>query len=337
MAMYDPGQLYIDPILTGFSTGYQDQTLYGEKVFPVTPVNTQSGKYLTFDRSNWMIFASRREPGSVANEVRGGKWSSDNFSTQEHSLQASVADEEVQQYTSLGGLANPWAGGGVGIDPHRDATELITRALLLEQELKATTKLRDPATYTGGASGTHVVTGASGTYWDDEDSDIIGMVRAGIRQIQIDIRLTPNTMLVPRFGAGFLETNSDMIDRFKYFALTQPDAFRLLTGFDGQIVFVDSVYNAADNVDVAEDITSFWGKDVWIGYVDPTPGQKTRTFAKTFAQIYPDGSIRPTDRWREEPRKSDIVRTSYKYDIKVITPDAGYLIQNAFSSGAWDD
>jgi len=49
-------------------------------------------------------------------------------------------------------------------------------------------------------------------------------------------------------------------------------------------------------------------------------------------QTYPDGSTKPTDRWREEERKSDIVRTSYKYDLKIVSDTCGYLFQTAVAA-----
>src|SRR5215831_5241117 len=100
MAMYDPGLLYQDPILTNFSVGFQDQALYGDRIFPPTPVNTQSGRYRVFDRSNWIIFESVREPGGVSNEISGAKWSEDTFETKERSLQVAILDEERQQLQS---------------------------------------------------------------------------------------------------------------------------------------------------------------------------------------------------------------------------------------------
>src|SRR5215471_13195747 len=111
--MYDPGALYTDPILTNLSVGFQDESLYGAELFPLTPVNTQSGFYRVFDRSDWLIFEDRREPGSVAREVSGRKWSTDTFFTKEHSLQSSVQDEENQQLNSQGGYANPVFGGAI--------------------------------------------------------------------------------------------------------------------------------------------------------------------------------------------------------------------------------
>jgi hypothetical protein len=334
--MYDPGTLYVDPILTNFSVGYRDQTLYGLDILPETPVRTQSGKYRVYDRSNWVIFKARREPGTVANEVVGGKWSEDVFSTQEHSLQSPVLDEELQQLNSQGGLADPVFGGDLQLDPHRDATELVTRSLQLEHELKVSTLVRDAAQYD---TANKVDITAAKDKWDYQASDYTGdpvaVIRKGLRQVYAVTGRWPNTLAIPTLGATYLETHPKIVDRYKNFALTQSDAFTQLTGFQGRILLVDSVYNAANNIDAAETITSFWGKDVWLGLVDPTPGQLTRTFGKTFAQIYPDGSTKPTDRWREEPRKADLVRTSWKYDLKIVSNDCGYLIQNAFATTAF--
>lgn len=338
MAMYDPGKLYVDPILTGFSVGYEDQQLYGERLYPITPVNTQSGRYRVYDRSNWIAFPSRREPGTVANEVRGGKWAEDNFLTKEHSLQASVADEETQELHSQGGLADVVFGGGLQLDPHQDATELVTRSILLEHEVKVAASLRDTANYAAG----HTQTLAGASKWSDQTyvtpgipesvvSNPVADIRAACFKIYIDTGRWPNTMVVPIDSLGIIESHPRVVDRFKSFALTNEDAWKALINVPSpaNIFIVDSMINTANNIDAAENIVSLWGQDVWIGIVDTTPGQKTKTFGKTFAQVYPDGSIRPTDRWREEDRKSDLVRTSMKYDIKVISNTAGFLIKNA--------
>lgn len=340
--MYDPGQLYVDPILTNLSVGFSDQTLYGEQLMPITPVNTQSGRYRLFDRSDWLTFEDARAPGTQAKTVRGRKWSEDTFMTQEHSLAADVYDEEMQELNSLGGLSNAVFGGALQIDPHADATKLITRAILLKHELKVSTLIRDTAQYAGGNS---VTLGAT-EQWDNyafvTPLDVYSVISNPVDDIMIAMRTIwtktrrwPNVLAIPTMGVSFIENHPRILDRFKNFTLTQPDAFQRLTGFEGKIVLVDSVYNAANNVDAAEVITDFWGKDVWLGIVDPQPGLMTHTFGKTFAQIYPNGGLRPVDRWREENRKTDVVRASMKYDMKVVSNIAGYVIKTAFSASAF--
>lgn len=340
--MYDPSGLYLDPILTTLSVGFDEQELYGLQIMPETPVRTQSGKYNVFDRSAWLIYEDRREPGAVANEILGAKWSTDVFSTQEHSLQSPITDEERQQLVSLGGLADPAFGGDLQIDPERDATELVTRSILLRLEKKIADLTRNTANYPAS----NKVTLAANQQWDNWTfvtagdpysivSDPVAAIQAGMRAIWAGTRRYPNTLVIPTQGIPYIENHPRIVNRFKNFSLLQPDAFRLLTGFDGRIITVDSIYNSADNIDATAVMTDLWGKDVWLGIVDPRPGLRTRTFGKTFAQIYPAGVTRPTERWREEPRKSDIVRTSYKYDTKIVSSVAGYLITSAFSAGAF--
>lgn len=335
--MYDPSALYTDPILTNLSVGFKDQSLYGDQLFPITPVSAQSGRYRVFDRSDWLIFEDRREPGTVAHEVRGRKWSEDTYRTQEHSLQGAVHDEENQQLNSQGGLADSAFGGALQIDPHADQTKLLTRAILLKHELKVSTLIRDTAQYPVGST----VTLAGAQQWDDytggvaSTSNPVADILTGMRKVWSLTRRYPNVLAIPTMGMSYIENHPRVVDRFKNFRLTQPDAFRLLTGFEGTVINVDSVYNAANNIDATPAITDFWGKDVWLGIVDPQPGLLTMTFGKTFAQVYPNGGIRPTDRWREEDRKADVIRTSMKYDLKIVSNVAGYLIKTAFSAGAF--
>lgn len=333
--MYDPGTLYVDPILTDFSVGYAPPTFVGLRMLPEVAVDTQSAQYRVFDRSSRVRFYSRREPGNVANEVRGGRWSSDSFKTVEHSLQAAVADEERQQLTSQGGLANATFGGALQIDPERDATRLINNSLLLEHEIAVAALLRNTATYPAG----HSITLLAADQWDNyagATSNPIDILRAAILKVQSKIGVPPNRILMGSLGVGWLENHPDVVARFSNFTLTNPDAFRMLTGFDGEFVLVgDDQYNDDDIQEATTTLVSAWGKDIVIAYVQESLSLDDLSFGKTFAQRYPDGTTRPTDRWREEGRKSDLVRTSWKYDLKITSSIAGYVIKDAFSATAW--
>jgi hypothetical protein len=332
---YDPGTLYVDPILTDFSVGYGNPSDVGLRLMPQVAVSTQSGQYRVFDRSGRVRFYSRREPGTVANEIRGRRWSLDTFKTREHSLQAAVADEERQQLTSQGGLANAQNGGALQINPEADATAQTLDSLLLEHEIAVASLLRNTATYPAG----HTVTLVTADQWDNyagATSNPIDIVRAAILKIQSKIGRPPNTMAMGTLGVTYLENHPDMVARFTNFNLTDDGAFQELTGFEGSMVLVnDDLYNDNDIQESTENLVSLWGKDVWIGYVDPSLGENDLSFGKTFAQVYPDGGTRPVDRWREEGRKSDLVRTSWKWDLKVTSSIAGYLIKDAFGSTAW--
>lgn len=341
--MYDPGTLYSDPILTNFSVGWQDETLFGLRLFPETPVNTQSGRYRVFDRSNWLIHRSRREPGTWANEVGARKWSEDTFYTKEHSLQSPVVDEEDQQLNSQGGLSSAVFGGDLQIDPHEDALDYIIRSIRLEHEKRVADTIRNTANYASN----HKVTLAGSSKWSDYTfvtagdpysvvSNPVANIKTAVQRIYLDTGRYPNTMIIPFDAVGVIENHPRVVTRYQYTSVYDPNAWKQILGLpdfvDFNVFVVDSKYNAADNIDATENITNLWGQDVWIGLVDPEPGQKTFTFGKTFAQIYPDGTTTPTDRWREEGRKADLVRYSWKYDLKIVSALAGYLITNAVAA-----
>lgn len=336
--MYDPSGLYVDPILTNFAVGFQDQQLFAKTLAPITTVNTESGRYRVFDRSDWIIFRSRREPGTVANEVSGRKWSEDEFKTQEHSLQAPIYDEELQQLQSQGGLANAVFGGALSIDPERDATALVTRSLLLELEQKVSGIYRDVSNYPVN----HTVTLAGATQFSDytggvaSTSNPIAVIRAAVQRLHLDTGLWPTDMIQPFDAIGIIEEHPRVVDRFKNWSLTIDEAWKRLLGIpDGEnftVHTVDSKFNQADNIDAEEDIVSFWGQDIWIGIIDPRDDINVQTFAKTFAQRYPGGSTNPTERWYHVDTKTTKVRESFKYDTKVVSGLAGYLIKDAVAA-----
>jgi hypothetical protein len=331
--MYDPSGLYVDPILSSMSVGYQPQTLIGEKLFPITEVNTPSGRYRVYDRSHWLIYPDRREPGTVANEVEGRKWSEDTFKTQEHSLQAPVFWEERQFYQSIGGLSADFNGGDLDLDPERDALDTIWTSILLRHEKLVADTIRNTANYAGN----HTVTLAGAQRWNDytggtsSTSDPVANIKAAVMRIYLDTGRWPNTVVFPIDAIGVVEGHPRVVDRFKNFALTDPEAWKKLLNVPAPANFyiADSKYNAAQNIDAAESITSLWGQDVWIGIVDPTVGQKTKTFGRTFVFPYAGLGARPTEKWTEPSRKADIVRGNWRYDQKIVSAAAGYLIKTA--------
>ena len=76
-----------------------------------------------------------------------------------------------------------------------------------------------------------------------------------------------------------------------------------------------------------------------LAYVPPRAGLRTPAFGYEFVWGYP--GAQQVDRWREAPRKSDLIRVSRRYDLKLVgvdtNPDSadykksivGYIFKNA--------
>jgi hypothetical protein len=220
------------------------------------------------------------------------------------------------------------------------------RAIMLERELKVSALIRNPANYAAAHKKT-LTSGGTGTQWSNYAlatagdvstaySNPVADIKTAIQRIYLDTGRYPNTFVIPFDAVGIIENHPRVVQRYQYTSVFDPNAWSAIMGLpEGSrpnVFVVDSKYNAANNVDLTESITTFWGQDAWVGLVDPTPGQKVFTFGKTFAQKYPDGTTKPTDRWREENRKTDVVRSSYKYDLKIVSALAGYLFTSAVAA-----
>lgn len=310
-----------EPVLSNFSTGWEAKELVGSRVAPLTNVAQMSGRYMVYDRSDWLIFPDRRAMGTVANEIQGGKWSTDTYSVREHSLQVPVFDEEREQMGASGNFP-------VDFSLETSAVELATRSILLGHEKVVADAYRNTASY---ASASYYTTLVGNTQWSDYTgtSDPVTVIETGLRQIYTGTGRAANTLIMPWIVWSYLRNHPKIVDRVKSFQLTTEGAFRELTGFEGEMIIAESSYNAADNYEATESITSFWNKDVWLGIVDSTPGQRTKTWAKTFVYPYQGTTSRPVDTWREEPRKADLYRVSMRYDLKIVSNTAGYLIKDA--------
>lgn len=321
MAAYNPsgsGNVHIDQVLTNISIGWPNNGLVGEKLLPSVPVRKQSDKYYIFGREGWLPEDDARAPGTVANEIAGLAVSTDTYYAREHSLQIPVTDEERENVDS------PLA-------PDRDATELVTSKIMLGREVAIKTLVTTTGNYASG----HSTTLSLGAQWNSANyatSDPISDLRTGKSVVHSKIFMEPNTLVVPYQVMTALEDHPDFLERIKYSerAIFSPELLASVLGFS--TVIVPGVgYNSA-NPGATPTLGYLWGKDVVMAWVPPRPGLKIPAFGYEFTW-----GTQYVDRWREEPRKSDLIRASRRYDLKLTALDvnnlsiAGYLIKAAIA------
>jgi len=328
MPVYNPTgsvNVHIDQILTQISVGWPNNGLVGEQLFPTVNVQKQSDKYYVFGREGWSVQNDVRAPGAEANEIPGLTLSTDTYYAQEHSLQIPVTDEERWNADS------PLA-------PDRDGAELVTSKIWLGREkamqLLATTAANYASTNTITLSGTS-------QFNDYINSDPISVLRVGKSAVHSRIFQAPNLMVIPYQVMTILEDHPDFIERIKYSerGIVSSDLIGAVLGIDKIIIPGVGIDSAA--LGQAPSLSYLWGKDVLLAWVPPRAGLKIPAFAYEFGWVgNPGGSLQYVDRWREEKRKSDLVRVCRYYDLKLVaqgdpgTADAGkaiagYLIKAA--------
>lgn len=324
MAAYSPtgsGNVHVDQILTQISVGFPNNGLVGERLFPSVKVMKQSDKYYIFGREGWLPEDDNRAPGTVANEIVGYTLSTDTYYAREHSLQIAVTDEERENVDS------PLA-------PDRDATELVTAKIMLGREVAIKALVTATANYASGLS----TTLAGGAQWNAANyatSDPIADLRAGKVAVHAKIFMEPNTLIVPYQVMAALEDHPDFLERIKYSerAIFSPELLGAVLGFSN--VIVPGVGLNSGNPGATPTLGYLWGKDVVMAWVPPRPGLKIPAFGYEFTW-----QSQYVDRWREEPRKSDLIRANRRYDLKLVALGegsdagksiAGYVIKAAIA------
>jgi len=324
--IYNPtgsGNVHIDQILTQISVGWPNGALVGERLFPTVPVNKQSDKYYVFGREGWSVQNDVRAPGTEANEIPGIALSTDTYYAQEHSLQAPITDEERWNADSP-------------LSPDRDGTELVTSKIWLGREKS----MRDLVTATANYATSNTTTLSGTAQWNDYVvSDPISNLRTGKSAVHARIFMEPNVAVIPYQVMTILEDHPDFIERIKYSerGIVSSELISAVIGLGSVVIPGVGIDNAL--LGQAPSLGYLWGKDVILAWVPPRPGLKVPAFAYEFGwKGNPGGQLQYVDRWREEKRKSDLVRVCRYYDLKLVAQGegsdagkaiAGYLIKNA--------
>lgn len=322
MAVYNVsgGQnVHIDVVLTNMSIGFPNLGYVGPVLFPTLKLKKQSDKYYIFGRELFTINpgGDLRAAGTVANEIPGLQVSLDSYFAVEHALQIPVTDEERQNADSP-------------LSPDADGAMLVTTKVWLQREVAMQTL----ATTTANYPSDHVVTLAGTTQWSaPTTSDPILDIRIGKAKINSKLFLNPNVAIIPYQVMTALEDHPKFIERIKYSerGIITPEIITGMLGI-GKIVIPGLGLNTG-NPNQAVTLSYLWGKDVLLAYVPSGPGMKVPAYGYEFVWGYPQEQV--VDRWREEPRKSDLIRVSRRYDLKLTALDAnnksiaGYLIKAA--------
>lgn len=322
MGVYDPalgGNTHLDVILTQISIAFPNNEFVGNQLYPQVNVRRQSDKYYIFGREAWAVEPGGdfRAPGTVANEIPGLALSLDTYFAKEHALQIAITDEERENVDEA-------------LSPDRDGTNLVTSKILLAREIAMQTQATTAANYATGYSTT-----LSGTsQWSDYvNSNPIGDFKTGKRKIHSGLFFEPNVSVIPYQVMTQLEDHPDFIERIKYSerGILTSEIIASLFGI-GKIIVPGVGFNSA-NPGQAAALGYLWGKDVLMAYVPDSPGLRIPAFGYEFVWRYQGSLPQVTERWREQQRKSDIVRVSRRYDLKMTALDgsskeiAGYLIK----------
>ena len=305
--------VHVNAPLTQISIAFlqsQDRFI-ARKVFPEVRVKKQSDRYFLYEKKQWFRSDAReRAPGT---ESAGSGFTIDNTPNYFATVWALHTDVDDQTR----------ANADAPIQPDRDATEFVTRGILMRQELEWKARYFTTSVWIGSTTGGDIT---PGILWSSGGSTPIEDIRAQIIAVDIKTGFTPNKLILGAEVWSVLQDHPDFQERIKY---TQTGI--LTTGLLAAILEIDEVLVAKAIEDTADEGATashsyIFGKDALLVYAAKSPGIKTPSGGYTFAWTGLFGSNASgmtISRFRMEQLKSDRIEGEAAYDQKLVAAEMG--------------
>ena len=311
--------VHIDAILTNISVAYlQNQDNFiADKVFPVIPVDKKSDKFFTYTKNDWFRDEAQRRAGGTESAGGGYGLSTDSYNADVFAFHKDVDDQTLYN-------------ADAPLNPLREATEFVTRRLMLRKEIQWNTDF-----FAGGiwANDYDGVSGAPSTnevkQWSDyaasDPIDDIEDAKAGILSAT---GMEANTLVLGYDVFRALKNHPDIVDRIKYTSAQTITADMLAAMFDVPRVIISKAVKATNNEGATAAYSFTSGKKALLCYVAPTPGLLTPSAGYSFSWTGVSGGLGATvgtSQFRMESLKADRIEAEMAFDNKVIASDLGWF------------
>ena len=305
------GSAKVDKILTQFSQAYRNENYVSERILPVLTVKEKTGKFAKYGKENLRTYTDQifRAPGTRAVNVDYSV-SQGEYSCRERSLEKLVPDEFANN------TDDPY-------DAKRDATSVIMDNIWGNQENALATVMSNTSTLTQNTT-------LSGTsQWSDyTNSDPFDDIETAIETVRIATAQRPNVIVLSHASWVVLKKHPDVREQVKYTNGGQlsGSAFNsFLKEFFNleEVIVADAVRNTTDEGQ-SDTLADIWGKHCWLLYRSPRPTLMKASFGLTLSDV-----PRQVDTYREEPKKSDVIRVRYSYDQNLMDVTLAYLIKDS--------
>lgn len=314
-------RVHLDKALTNISIGYTNGQFIADQIFKPIPVDKQSDKYYVFGKERFRQHADLRAPGDEANEIN---WtlSDDQYFCEGHALRHPIADEELQNADDA-------------FDLQTEATELVTEGILLNKEVDASSKVRNPANYDAdlvielGVGGAPAKWSSYSSTTPTESNPILDVKRAK-EAIHRKSGIRANTLILSETVFNVLSMHPALIEVIKYVQRGIVTAELMAAAFGVDQILVGSAQKSLATNPADEDVLDYiWGNDAILAYIPERPGRKTPALGYSFMWNKDGQGPIQVRQWYEIGRRATIVEAERWYDQKIVSSVAGFLFKNA--------
>lgn len=290
-------------------------TFVADRVFPNVPVAKKSDVYFTYDKYAWFSTQAKVRAPSTESAGSGYGINTDNYNATVRAVHKDV-DDQIR------------SNADAAIRPDLEATEFVTRQLVLRKERDFADTYFTTGVWTGSTTGTDIT---PGNLWDTAGSTPIADMRAQIQAVFLNNGFKPNKLVLGHSVWNALQDNPDFIDRIKFVreAVVTEDLLARVLGIDEVLVGGGIQFT---NEEGATDTPEFiFGNDALLVYTPRNPGLLQPAAGYTFSWTGYLGANQAGMRilrFRLDSLRSDRIEGEMAYDQKLVSADLGAFFSN---------
>lgn len=313
-----PSDVHVNAPLSMISLAFlqsQDEFI-SDRVFPSVMVQKQSDKYFRYAKSEWFKGGAKvRAPGT---ESAGGGYALD---TDTYFADVWAFHKDVDDDTR--------ANQDAAINVDSEATEFVTRNIVLRREIAWAAKYFATSVWTGSTTAGDIT---PGTLWSSAGSTPIEDMRTQMRSTKKKTGFRANTIVMGDPVWDVLQDHPDFLERIKYtqVGIVTSALLGQVLGGNINIHIGGAIQNTA--IEGATDSLAFlFNDDCLVVYSAPKPGLMTPSGGYTFMWSARVGGAMRVKRFRMEHLNSDRVEGEMTFDQKVVAAEMGCFFSNVVS------
>lgn len=287
----------------------------GMKVLPIfdSPVDSADFPKLPVEAMLKLPRTERAPRGTYARD--DWEFELDHFSTQEHGIEEVISDKEAKLYRRF------------------FQAELVAGRRIVSKLLRALEKRIAAAVFNATNFTAHSVS----TEWDDATANILGDIITGKNAVRQAIGLVPDTLIVGWDTYVKMSQNTAMLGQIKYVSNAVEEGIMptgVLAKFLGlkQVLVGDAVYDSAGK-GLSASISEIWDTEyAMLCKVAESTGETADILEPCIGRTFMWGADSPnvinTEAYREEQRRSGVVRVRHELIEEIFFAESGYLFDN---------
>lgn len=289
------------------------------QVFPVIDVQSQAGNFGKIPIEQ--LLQQRNTKRAPGGGYARGNWTFEpaTYATEEHGAEEPVDDREAKMYAEY-------------FVAEQISTMRAFSSVLRNAEQRVADAVFNTTTWTGAS-----LTTAITHEWDDATNCVpLTDVEAAVQKIYDNSGLWANALVINRKVFRNLRNSAQVIDRIESNGAgnaakaSDITAQMLAAAFDLDYIIVAGTSRNGAKEGQAASPTQIWsGEYAMVCRVSTSPDMRDPCIGRTFHWAQDGSSIGGTvESYRDETKRSDIIRVRHDVDELVLYPQAGHLLSN---------